>query len=141
VTNPAVVIERDAALLDVQRIVAEYGSPLVVMVRGEANLTRDLYNSVAGRPTDAPRLSIFAFPLIHDPNDRQVEKAGLREKYQAIAWTAMKDWTDGGMTFATIDAERTTVVVESRQYRVKEKGQASVFGDTALYVTLGLERI
>jgi len=143
-TNPAAAIERCAALQDVQNICAEYGSPLGIYVRGEADVTRDAYNSVAARTRTpaTPVLTTYAFPLVHDPNDRQVEKAGLREKYDAIAWTPSKDWTDAGLTFtASLDAERTTVAVEGRQYRIKQKGQASVFGDTALYITLGLERI
>jgi hypothetical protein len=136
----SVTLERGAALLDVQRIVHEYGTQLSIRLRTEANVTRDLYNSVADWPTDRT-LAFKANPVVHNPNDRQIERAGLREKSQCIVYTATKDWTDAGLAFKDIDPERTTIVLDARRYRVVERGQTDVFAGAALYITFGLVRL
>lgn len=133
--------ERDDALRDAQAVCQEYGMPVTLRVRGETGVRRDLYGSIKNRTEDSDGLTIGSMPFIFNPNRRDLERAGLREASDAVAYLATKDLTDNGLNFDTLDAERTTVSVSGVQHRIVEKGQHSHFLDAALYVVLSLKRL
>ena len=139
--NTVAICERDDALRDVQTVCSEYGMPITVEFRKEADVRRDVYGSVKGRSAETDGFVISAMPFLNNPNRRDLEKAGLGENADAMAHTATKDWTDQGWSFDDIDAERTTIIRGATRYRIVEKHAASQFLDAFLYVILGLRRL
>ena len=137
-----VQLERDGALVDVENIINEYGEDVVFRVRGESDVTRDEYNSIkTSAVTVDVKYELKAFPIEYQPNQKQVEKAGLRERHYCQMWTATKSWTDRGLDFEQIDIKKTTCIIKGMRYEIKEKSYISSFGDVNLYVTFGLNRI
>ena len=81
-----------------------------------------------------------AFPVTFQPNRRQLEKAGIREDCEVMIYTPMYSWNSANVDFEALDMIRSTVVLRDIKYVIKEKGYASQFTDTFLYVTLALKR-
>ena len=133
--------ERDNALTDVQQTCAMYGMPVTVRIRRESDVTRDKLGSVIARQTEYDEFTIGSFPFNTSPNHRELEKAGLREMGEVLAYVASKDFTDRGITFREIDAERTTIIGAGEQYRIVEKNATSAFLDAFLYYTFSLKRM
>ena len=56
----------------------------------------------------------------------------------------MLDWNDAGYTMETlktIDSIRATVIIAGSKYEIRDKVLESQFGNTYLYVLLGLNKI
>ena len=149
----SVTVERDAALLDVQRTVHEYGakadgtSPVTVWLRAESQVLRDTYQSIAQftQGGGVPGVAIYAWPITYDPQQRELDRAGIFERCECLIWTPMKDWADLGLTFERIDAVRSTVSIVSlddvsMEYRIRQKQRASRFMDTDLYIVFALAK-
>lgn len=130
-------LERCNALLDVQNICVEYGDVVRVWIRGETDVARDDYSSVKTRKTST-YIDVYAYPIETSPNQKQIEKAGLKERADVQIYTPMKSWTDASLTFDMIDITRASVDLQGHKYRLKEKSLVSQFVDTYLYITLGL---
>ena len=139
--NTIATCERDDALRDVQIMCGEYGMPVKVELRLESDVRRDRYGSVKGRSAETDEFTIGAFPFTNNPDRRQLDKAGLRENADAMAYTATQDWVDNGWTYDDIDAERTTIVQGDTRYRIVETNAHSQFLDAFLYVVLNLRRL
>lgn len=140
VSPQGIDFERKTALLDAKWVVDEYGDPITFYERDESNVTRDKYNSIkvrASRPLDK---EMRAFPIQTNPIDKDLTKAGLREKVDVIAYTAMQDWNDANIDPWNFDINRSTVTWKKGTYKIKERGFANQFEGTYLNVTLGLER-
>lgn len=139
--NTIAVCERDDALRDVQVACDEYGLSIKVELRLESDVRRDRYGSVKGRSAETDEFTIGALPFTNNPDRRQLDKAGLREYADAMAYTATQDWIDHGWTYESIDAERTTIIQGDTRYRIVEKNAHSQFLDAFLYVILNLRRL
>lgn len=136
-----VQLERDQALIDVSAIVNEYGEDIVVYIRGESDVTRDKYKSlkrVSFATTTPVQYSLKAYPVEHSPNRMMMEKAGIREQCECIAWFATKDLTDNSLSFDFIENEKVTIIIDGNDYGVSEKGKAVLYADAHLYTTFGL---
>ncbi len=133
--------ERDDALRTVQQACQEYGMPLTLRIRKEADVRRDRYGSIKNRVEDFDEIVVNVLPYVVNPNRRDLEKAGLREYSEGLAYVATKDLTDKGFSFEALDAERTTVDFGGIQHRIVEKGNHSQFADAFLYVVLSLKRL
>jgi hypothetical protein len=133
-------LEQKGALQDVLEVACQYGSRLYVYIRDEKNVTRDTYDTIKSKQTqpDLNPYIIPAYPVIMQPNQKQLEKAGIRETCDVIAYTPMQAWTQSGVTFQDIDLIRSTVVLQSDKYEIKEKKRDSQFINTFLYIVLGL---
>ena len=127
---------------DVQAVLREYGAAITIHIRTEANVTRDNYGDIIARPSDqTPLTAVFcAYPVLYQPNEKQLEKAGLREKVDVSIQTAALDWIDAGWDFNKIDVKRTTVIVDGEEYEIKDKGRVSQFQNVWLYYSLGLSK-
>ncbi len=137
-----VALERDHALIDVQRECRERGFPVRVSLRSEGDVQRDAYGSQKARPT-ATVLDTYALPWTENPSRRDLDRAGLAgvtEEIAAVAWTPTKDWADAGLAYESIDPARATVTAGGQRYGVESRGRASPFADSFLYVTLALRR-
>ena len=134
--------EASCAQLDVQAALREYGATITAHIRTEADVVRDNYNSIKSRPTDqTPTDATFcAFPIQYQPNEKQLEKAGLREKVDVAVYTAAQDWIDAGWDFNKLDIKRTTVIVDGEEFEIRDKARVSQFQNVWLYFTLGLSK-
>lgn len=136
--------EKEHALLDARDIIRERGHAVTVRLHDEGNVSRDRLGSIKQRATATPDLSFYAFPIIYNPTDKQREKAGLREQTQVLIKTAVQDWVDNGFTvdtLAAIDSIRATIIIKGAKYEIRDKQLDSQYGDTFLYIHLGLNRI
>lgn len=135
-------VEQCGALRDAQTVCRRYGDLITVYDRTEANITRDSYNSIKARSTTSPiPKTMYAYPIDFQPNQKQIEKAGLRESCELMIYTPKKSWSDIGVDFEDIDLIRDTFIIRNIKYVIKEKGLSSQFGNTYLYCTFGLSRL
>ncbi len=139
--NTIAICERDDALRDIQVMCDEYGMPVKVELRVEDDVRRDLYGSVKGRSAETDEFTIGALPFTNNPDRRQLDKAGLRENADAMAYTATQAWIDNGWAYEDIDSERTTIIQGDTRYRIVETNAHSQFLDAFLYVVLNLRRL
>jgi hypothetical protein len=133
-----IYLEQLYALTDIKGIVDERGMLIKVVLRKESNVTRDRYNSIEARQQDRI-IWMKAYPVNFSPSMKQLEKAGIREQANVLAYTAMKDWMTAGVELDEIEFEgRSTVVLQGKEYEIRERGQESQIGDSFAYITLGL---
>jgi len=135
--------EKAASLLQVQRTARlRCQTPLVVFLRGESGVVRDQYKSITQFVQAGGKL-IYAWPIIYDPNERELIQAGVFEQCDVVAWTPTKEWTDQGIAFRQIDPVRATVLIQNSddvtlEYKIRSRGRTSRFGDTDLQIVLAL---
>lgn len=135
-------MEQCGALRDIYESSKEYGDTIKVYVREEGDVRRDSYEDYKAGKTepDVVPLTMPAFPVTFQPNRRQLEKACIREDCEVMIYTPMYSWNLANVDFEALDMTRSTVVLRDIKYVIKEKGLASQFTDTFLYVTLALKR-
>jgi len=138
--NVAAQLERDGALLDVQLEVDIYGEELKLRVRDETKIDRDSYNSIKQRDLPGTEILVKAYPINFNPNQHQIEKAGLKEMVDVMAYIPMKNFSDNSIFFEDIDLIRSSVILRDIKYWIKDKTYTSQFLDTFLYILLGLRR-
>jgi hypothetical protein len=139
-TRDIVGLERNHALIDVQNESVLYGEEMTVYVREESQVARDKYGSIKKRSTAGGGITMQAYPLTFNPNQYQIQKSGLKEEVDAIAYTPMKTWTDNSIGFEDIDLSRSSVILRGIKYWIKDKTYSGQFADTFLYITIGLRR-
>ncbi len=149
-SNPAISrtgvhLERDHALIDARDKIWELGHEIDIYTHEEDTVIRDDFGSIIKHiPGVLNSFTFYAFPIITNPTDEQVEAAGLREKTTIIAYTAMLDWWENGFTMDNLnklDSIRLECIVHTEKYEIKDKNFHSDFSDTHLYVVLGLNKI
>lgn len=137
--------ERDQALIDARDIIRERGQVVKIRLHVEGKIERDEFNTIIKRDVvQTPGIDFYSFPVIFNPTDKQLEEAGIREKTEVLIKTSMLDWTDAGYTLDTlkdIDSVRATVIIGGAKYEIRDKALDSQYGDTYLYIHLGLNRI
>jgi len=134
----SVSLELSSALIDVQNVCHEYGTILTINQRGEAQIARDSYQSIEEYKASSAPLTIYAWPVTYDPSERELDRVGIFERYQCLAYTPMKDWTDANMTFQSIDALRWTVVLEGVEWKIGKKQLSDKFAGGNLYIVLAM---
>ena len=133
-------LERDNALYDVQFEVEIYGEELKLRVRDETKVDRDSYNSIKQRDLPGTEILVKAYPILFNPNQHAIEKAGLKETVDVMVYVPMKNFTDNSILFEDIDMIRSSVILRDIKYWIKDKTYTSQFLDTFLYILLGLRR-
>ncbi len=128
------------ALKDVQQVVNNEGLLVEIIFRDEANVTRDDYKSIKTRAQTPGKYYLKSFPVIENPTEKQIEKAGLREMAGCIMWFSWKDFIDNSITDGMIDITRSTVKYNGATYAIRQKNLVSQFGNNFLYLTLGLDK-
>lgn len=129
--------ERNCILADVKNICDERGDIVQLIYRGESNVTRDSYNSIAVH-AQTPKYFFRCYPVEHNPSVKQLEKAGLREASECVVYFAMKDFIDNGIDYNGLDMARVTVKLQGNDYEVREKSVTLQVNDTFAYITMGL---
>lgn len=136
--NSNAMLELKCAHQGVQDQLKCVGRYIEFVIRGEADIVRDDYQSIKKRNT-TPLYRVRAYPVIYSPSLEDLEKAGLREtESNVIIWTSKKDWLDLSVEFNTITRERMSVNFDGRDYEVIEKTKNSQFMDDYLYINFGL---
>jgi hypothetical protein len=138
-TSEAVAHERDDAKTDALDTCQERGVTATFRLRDEAQVSRDRYGSIKG-DSSSQLVEVPVYPLEMQPDRNRLQRAGLFQAAQAIAWTPSKAWEDAGVAWGDIDLRRATVEVAGQAWSLTEKGRASQFADSFLYWTFGLER-
>lgn len=145
ISRPGVQHEKEHALIDARDIIWERGEQITIRLYEEDTIVRDQFNSIvkreAGEVTD--RL-FYSYPVIYSPTDKDMEKAGIRERTRVIVYTAMQDWIDYEYTLDTLkdlNSIRMSVIINGAKYEIVDKALQSQFADTYLYVVLGLNRV
>ena len=134
-----VALEKKTALLDAKWVIDERGDTIEFYERTEDEVTRDKYNSIKRKNMILPATKTMnAFPIQFNPIDKDMLKAGIRERVDVIIYTAMQDWMDIDIDPRKIDMSRSSVVLREETYKIKDKGLVNHFSDTFLNVTLGL---
>lgn len=142
-----VQLERDNALTDAKDVIDERGMDIVTYERQsvlDANdVRRDAYGSIKRNITTTASFKheLKAYPVISQPNNKQIEKAGLREQSEMIIYTAMKDWNDLNIGFEDIDLIRDTMTIGGIKFAIKEKNTINHFADIFLNVVFSLVKV
>jgi hypothetical protein len=137
-----VIFERDNALIDAYQTIEEYGVDVIEYNRNEHDVHRDKYNSIKVRDINSPvTFNIKAFPVIFNPTQDKIEKAGIKHNVECIITTAMKSWTDLGLTYESIDEIRDTITLRGQKFVIKDKALVNQFADTFLFINIGLSHL
>jgi hypothetical protein len=130
------------ALIDTQAIGYEYGDKVILYPRGEVNVTRDKYSSIKKGETVDPfdSVEIWANPVRFSPTDKELLKAGIREKTDVLLTIAMKELFDNSLTYEDIDTVRSEVDIQGTVFVIRQKNQMAQYGSGFLYITLGCFR-
>ena len=134
--------EQCLALKEIWNIVLLYGMPITLYLRGEPEVTRDDYSSIKKKSIGTSYTYNFkAHPVQYNPTDQQIEKAGIREHIEVIAYIPTKYFIDNSLEFSDIDLIRATVELQGVTYKIRNKNRVDKFFDQYLYVTLGLFQV
>lgn len=138
--------ESNLALRDIEEYINERGAAVIIRLRGEDDVTRDKYGSIIKRDS-VTALNMYAYPIIYNPTEKDLDNAGIREKVEVVIYTPKKTWIDAGVSFEEIDMIRTDVVLDdensnmnNNQYIIKDMTKASHMVNDYLYIVLGLVR-
>lgn len=137
--NPAVGHELCGALLDSQCVAHNYGRSIILQMMTESKITRDRYGTTK-KVINPVEKTLYAFPIQFNPNEKQLEKAGIFENVDVLVWTPTQDWTDAGITFEDANLIRDRVTIGGITYQLSAKGLANQFLDQFLNITLGLKK-
>ena len=140
ITLPVGDICQYAELKDVKQVMDEQGASYILQLREEPEVTRDKYNSLKkrGTPNIMPAKT---YPVGYNPSIYQIEKAGLRENVEVIIYTAMCDYINASVGFDDIEIKRSTVILDSQRYEIRDKKKFGQIQDTWLYIILGLNKL
>lgn len=134
-----------AALNDIKCNAQEWGLAVSYNPRTAATVVKDRMGTVKRYNNDAESpavtaLSLYAFPVIFNPSTRDVEKAGLRERYEVIIYTPRLYWAEASITFDNIQVEPSTFTIQGNTYEIKEKNQANHLRTDFLQYVFGLHK-
>lgn len=145
ISSIGITHEQENALIDARDVIRQLGKTIEIRLHEEQKITRDKFGSIKNRGTvSTDERTFYAYPVNFNPSDKELDRAGIRERVQVTAKTAMLDWNDAGYTMETlktIDSIRATVIINGAKYEIRDKVLESQFGDTYLYVLLGLNKI
>lgn len=145
VSDIAMDMNTQMALIDARDIIRELGQQITVQLFEESTVERDKFNSVKKKDlTTTPGITFYAFPIIYNPTDKQLEDSGMREKTHVLIKTAVLDWTDNDFTVDTlkaINSIRANIIIKGAKYEIVTKQLDSQYRETYLYIHLGLNRV
>jgi hypothetical protein len=135
------------ALSDVEEQAAVMGTPLTYIYRKEADVKRDALGTIKQRSLET-RYDFNAFPVERYPDYKKLERAGLREGVEVLIYLPMATFFEYGLIrqdrqklgadFAALETIRSTVLIDGREFKIKDKGLFGRLSWVPLYVTLGL---
>lgn len=137
--------EKELALIDARNAIWERGSDIIINLNEEQKITRDKFGTIKKRENvSSPQLTFKAYPIKWNPTEKELDRAGIKERVHVTVKTAMQDWNDAGYdidTLKDVNSIRATIIINGAKYEIKDKVLESQFADTYLYVLLGLNKI
>lgn len=130
--------EAMCAMMDIEETAMLYGKAMTVYLNTEQEVTRDRYGQIVKIPNTLKTLTVYSYPLDLTPNQYQLNKAGIKEEVDALAYTPYITWVKEGVNFNDIKFENTEINIDGDTYIIKDKNQTSQFADIYLYIVLGL---
>lgn len=134
--------ETTAALNDIKCLVEEWGADISIRPRTEKNVARDAYGSIKRfNVTETAAITpvdVKAYPLNFSPTQRDIDKAGLKDDTEVIAWIPRQYFIDANIEFDQLDMERITFLIQNKPYEMKDKAQQSQIRNEFLYYVFGL---
>ena len=131
-----VQLEETNALQDAAEYLYERGIDLYLLTETESSLSRDRYNAIKKR--DPEEILLHAYPVVYNPTEDQLRRAGIRENVDVIATLATKHITDNDLSYEDIDTTRFEVKLENNLYTINYKNQINHFSHVYLNIVLGL---
>lgn len=134
-------LEETNALKDAQDYLNERGSDVIIRINNEVDVDRDVYGSI--KKKDPTTVTLHAWPIIHNPSDYELKKAGIKEKVDVIITFAVKDFTDNSLEYENIDNIRWEFCLDSINseiYLMKDKNRINRFSYTFLNYVVGLNK-
>ena len=139
VNRSGIAADYECALIDVQCLVNETGLELTFEPSVETDIRRGSYRSIR-RNEPSSTITVYSYPTEFSPNTKSIERAGLREDVDVIAYTPFKTWRDNNYTFRNLDLIRWEVQIDGQTYTVREKTLYDQLGAGYLYVIFGLSK-
>ena len=131
-------IELLHAQRDVYHMACERGARIRFQARREPDVSRDPYRSISSRPSVQSAVTIPAFPLVIRPDERVLERAGVKDPVDLMAHTPAHAWHLAGLTYADVDPIRWTAVYAGRVHRIVSRQLEGQFGSDWLYWVFSL---
>lgn len=136
VSREGMGFEAEHALLDAQATAREYGTAVKLYTPGEEDLTRGRYNSAKVKSL-AKTATVYANPVDYSPSKKTLEKVGISEDTEIIAYIPTQELTDASITILDIDLIRWRMVIKGREFMLSDKKLYGQIGDTYLYTVVG----
>lgn len=140
--NVGISLEEKQTLTQIQCVINSRGSVIYLKLDDEQTVERDEFQSIKKR-NKTPAKPIYAMPIVFSPTQKQKDRSGIRENVQVICTTPMQSWLDMGFSdkdLSHIDSIRATIILRGQTYEIRDKSLQDQFGNTFLYVVLGLNR-
>ena len=119
------------AQLNVQRVVNTRGSVINFISPSNAGkVVRDDYGSIVSQGTKQI-IPIKAFPITPATSPRELERGGIKDQVDIIAYTSWLDWQDLLIPISQIDSKQNRVEYNARKYVVTTAVEFSQFGVSA----------
>ena len=138
VGNPAINVEVCGMMRDIEVESMCYGCPITVYLNLESQLTRDRFNQISKLPNTNKIITVYALPLTPSPTQYQLNKAGIKENVDYIAYTPSITWLSNDISFDDLKQENTEFKIENKTYILKDKNRVSQMASTYLYWTVGM---
>lgn len=138
-TIPYTEVEKQGALQDVYDIVVSSKLPLKVFGLSGKNVKRGEYGSVISK--DNSFITLHAFPIEYNPTTKELEKVGIFERVNAVAYLSTKEVLEKGLSYNSFDLKVSTIIDPfGTEFKLETKQNYSQFMDVFLYIVLGLMR-
>ncbi len=131
------------AMVDSKALIDERGLTVKFLIgEDESAINRDSYSSIK-KVVDPESYTMNAYPINYSPERKTIEKAGLTGDFDVMITVAFYDWYLLGVkSIEDVDIIRTKVFISGDQeYRIKDKGKSSQYGNIYLFWNFGLVRI
>jgi len=125
---------------EIQQLACENGASIEINLREEPDIARDKYQSI-NRRDEGKKFSAHANPLNYSPSFYDLQRAGLKENSRVIAVVPHQDFINNDAGFNDIEIKRSTVQTATGRYEIVDKSLTGQYGDTYLYINLGLSKL
>lgn len=138
---PGVQLEKEQILCEEKFWADMYGDDVTFHLNTEASIVRDKYSSIKTKDVTTPTpLVIRCYPIVFNPTQYQMEKAGIQEQVHAIITVPMKSWTDASLDDRDLNAIKAEIILRGETYTIKEKSLQRQIGDTFTSINIGIFR-
>lgn len=125
------------AMSQVQRVVNQRGVDITILEPSESQVVTNAYGDKVSKRQGNP-LTLKAFPITENPTEREVEKAGFKDRVDLIVYTSSKDWREiHSKEFSELKTPHMEIQYNGGSYEVKQANRHSQFENEFLYIVFG----